>query len=81
MPGSAIPGTRFTNFRYLFRAKDAWKKEKENIMKKQYRVAAVQASVAKFLDLDATVDKGVKIIEEVAKNGAELIVFPEAYCR
>lgn len=48
-------------------------------MKKQYRVAGVQASIAKFLDLDATVDKGVRIIEEAAKNGAELIVFPEAY--
>lgn len=48
-------------------------------MKKQYRVAAVQASIGEFLNLDATVEKGCKIIKEAADNGAELVVFPEAY--
>lgn len=32
-----------------------------------------------FLEKDATVDKACSLIREAAKNGAELIVFPETY--
>ena len=44
----------------------------------KYRVAAVQAAPV-YLDLDATVKKSVKIIEEAAANGAKLIGFPEGF--
>ncbi len=54
------------------------KVERGVIMKKEIRVAAVQASTV-FLDLDATIEKGCKLIAEAAENGADLIVFPEAY--
>ena len=37
---------------------------------------AVQASPV-FLDRDATVEKGVRLIEEAAGNGAKLVAFPE----
>lgn len=47
-------------------------------MKKNIKVAAVQASPV-FLNLDATVDKAIRIIAEAAENGAEMIVFPEAF--
>ena len=47
-------------------------------MKEKVKVAAVQASPI-FLNLDATVEKAAGIIEEAAKNGAELIAFPEAF--
>ena len=40
--------------------------------------AAVQASPV-FLDRDATVDKGVRLIEEAAGNGAKLVAFPETW--
>ena len=43
---------------------------------KNVRVASIQASSV-FLDGKATVEKGVGLIEEAAKNGAEVIVFPE----
>ncbi len=43
-----------------------------------YKVAAAHVASV-FLDLDATVDKTCRIIEEAARNGAELVVFPEAY--
>lgn len=42
------------------------------------KVAVVQAAPV-FMDLDATVDKGIGFIEEAAKQGARLIAFPE--CR
>lgn len=43
-----------------------------------YKIAAVQAAPV-FLDLEATVDKACDLIEEAAKNGAKLVVFPEAF--
>lgn len=44
----------------------------------KYKVAAVQAAPV-YLDLNATVEKSVKIIEEAAGNGAKLIGFPEGF--
>jgi nitrilase len=41
-------------------------------------VAAVQASPV-YLDRDATVAKGVRLIEEAADNGAKLVAFPETW--
>ncbi|WP_411345652.1 carbon-nitrogen hydrolase family protein [Paenibacillus sp. WLX1005] len=43
-----------------------------------YRVAAVQASPV-MLDLDATVDKTCRLVDEAAAGGAKLIAFPEAF--
>ena len=42
------------------------------------RVAVTQAEPV-WLDLDATVDKTCKLIEEAALNGAKLIAFPECW--
>ncbi|MDQ0317268.1 carbon-nitrogen hydrolase family protein [Amorphus orientalis] len=44
----------------------------------KFRAAAVQAAPV-FLDLDASIDKSIALIEEAAKNGAELIAFPETF--
>jgi aliphatic nitrilase len=44
----------------------------------RYRVAVVQAA-PEFLNLDATVDKTIALIEEAARNGARLIAFPETW--
>ena len=43
-----------------------------------FKIAAVQASPV-FLDLDATIEKACRLIEEAAKAGATLAVFPEAF--
>jgi aliphatic nitrilase len=43
-----------------------------------YKVAAAHAAPV-FLDLEATVEKTCSLINEAAKNGAQLIVFPETY--
>jgi predicted amidohydrolase len=43
-----------------------------------YLAAAVQASPV-FLDLDATVDKAVALIEQAGAAGARLIAFPETW--
>ena len=42
----------------------------------KYKVAVVQAAPV-FLDLDATVDKTIALIDEAAAQGARLIAFPE----
>jgi nitrilase len=43
-----------------------------------FRIAAVQAAPV-FMDLDATVSKACRLIEEASANGATLAVFPEAF--
>lgn len=44
----------------------------------KYKVAAVQAGPV-YMDLDATVTKACKLIEEAASNGAKLVGFPESF--
>ena len=44
----------------------------------KFRAAAVQAAPA-FLDLEAGIDKAVRLIEEAAAGGAKLIAFPETW--
>ncbi|WP_298211830.1 carbon-nitrogen hydrolase family protein [Acidovorax sp.] len=48
------------------------------ITHQKYKVAVVQAAPV-WLDLDATVDKTIRLIEEAATNGAKLIAFPETW--
>jgi nitrilase len=48
------------------------------LMHPKYKVAVVQAAPV-WLDLDATVDKTVALIEQAAGQGARLIAFPEAW--
>jgi len=43
-----------------------------------YRAAAVQAAPA-FLDLDASIDKAIALIQQAAANGAQVIAFPETF--
>ncbi len=44
----------------------------------KFRAAAVQAAPV-FLDLDASVDKAVRLIGEAAAGGAQLVAFPETW--
>jgi len=44
----------------------------------QFKIAVVQASSV-FLDLDASVAKACRLIEEAARGGAKLVAFPEAF--
>lgn len=44
----------------------------------KYKVAVVQAAPV-WLDLDATVDKTVSLIQEAAAGGAKLVAFPETW--
>lgn len=46
--------------------------------KRTMKAAAVQAEPVWF-DLEATVDKTCKIIQDVAKNGADVVAFPECF--
>jgi len=43
-----------------------------------YKVAVVQASPV-FMDIAATIDKGIALIEDAANSGARLIAFPECW--
>lgn len=53
-------------------------KTKGNNMKNEFKVAAAQLTPV-FLNKEKTVDKACKAIAEAGKNGAKLIVFPEAF--
>ncbi|AIG01959.1 nitrilase [Pseudomonas fluorescens] len=44
----------------------------------RFKAAAVQTAPV-FLDTDATVDKVIRLIEEAADNGAQLVAFPEVF--
>src|SRR6478735_1261723 len=44
----------------------------------KFRAAAIQAAPV-FLDLDASVDKAIRLIAEAAANDAKLIAFPETF--
>jgi len=44
----------------------------------RFKAAAVQASPV-FLDAAATTDKAVSLIREAAKNGAQIVAFPEVF--
>jgi aliphatic nitrilase len=44
----------------------------------KFRAAAVQAAPV-FLDLDASIDKAIGLIEEAAAQGAKLVAFPETW--
>ncbi|MFT4582432.1 MAG: nitrilase [Gammaproteobacteria bacterium] len=43
-----------------------------------YKVAVVQAAPV-FMNLEATIDKGIAMIEQASKQGARLIAFPECW--
>ena len=44
----------------------------------KFKAAAIQTAPV-FLNREASIDKACQLIGEAAGNGAELIVFPEAY--
>lgn len=48
------------------------------IVHPKYKVAVVQAAPV-WLDLEATVDKCIQLIEEAASKGCKLIAFPETF--
>ena len=45
---------------------------------KAIKVAAVQAAPI-FMNLDASIDKAEKLVQEAASNGAKLVAFPETW--
>ena len=47
-------------------------------VRKSFTAATVQASPV-FLDRERTVDKVIELIKQASDNGAELVVFPEAF--
>ncbi len=48
------------------------------IIHPKLRVAAVQAAPV-FLDIDATIDKAIRLAKEAAEQGVKLIAFPETW--
>src|SRR4030095_5561126 len=50
----------------------------DTMSESKVRVAAVQAAPV-FLDLQASLDKALALIEKAAADGARLIVFPAAF--
>jgi predicted amidohydrolase len=46
--------------------------------KSKVKVAAIQAAPV-FLDLEASLQKALALLEKAAANGAKLLVFPEAF--
>lgn len=54
------------------------KNENQEIMTNTIKVAAAQVAPV-YLNKEKTVEKACKTIEEAAKNGAKLVVFPEAF--
>ncbi|GAB6172355.1 carbon-nitrogen hydrolase family protein [Paradesulfitobacterium aromaticivorans] len=55
-----------------------YKRRFKNVNLPKTQVAAVQASPV-LLDLDATVEKTCRFVDEAASNGAKVIAFPEAF--
>jgi len=51
---------------------------KPDVEERAYKLAVVQAAPV-FMDLDATVDKTIDLIERAAHQGARLIAFPECW--
>lgn len=87
MPNSGVSRTScliiFTLVQRYFKfAKTGSPKTKENskmsIPHPKYKVAVVQAAPA-WLNLDASIDKTIALIDEAAANGAKLIAFPEVF--
>ena len=52
--------------------------EENALISGSFKIAAIQAASV-FLDLDASVTKACRLIEEAAKGGARIAVFPEAF--
>ena len=50
----------------------------KNIQNNNYKVAVVQAAPV-FMDLNASIDKAIELIEEAANKGAKLIAFSECW--
>ena len=48
------------------------------LVHQRYKVAVDQAAPV-WLDLDATIDKTIALIEQAAAAGAKLIAFPETF--
>ncbi len=58
--------------------KEEMNNKKGGGMKNEFKVAAAQLTPA-FLNKEKTVNKACEAIAEAGKNGAKLIVFPEAF--
>jgi nitrilase len=54
------------------------KEDNMPVIHPKFRAAAIQAAPV-FLDLDASIDKAIKLIAEAAKNGAQMVAFPETW--